>query len=80
MFTVNKMKFMPKYIASPLIKTGLIDYYTDYFKYSAKSLTQVLEEIAPHNPKLRATLAYNFGNIYIYISQRCTFLRCTLFW
>jgi len=55
------IKFMPKWAATMLIKTGLVNKYTTYFKLAEKSLTQVLDEITD-NKTLKAVLAYNFGD------------------
>lgn len=55
-------KFLPVWFAQLLIKTGLLKYYTKFFKYSARSLESVLLEVVPHNAKLRAVLAYSYGD------------------
>mmetsp|Transcript_13587 Transcript_13587/g.27003 ORF Transcript_13587/g.27003 Transcript_13587/m.27003 type:complete len:634 (+) Transcript_13587:46-1947(+) len=55
------IKFMPKFLATLLIKTGLVNQYTTYFKLAEKSLTEVLDELTD-NKTLKAVLAYNFGD------------------
>ncbi len=54
-------KTMPKWCAKFLIKTGLIHYVTDFFKYSKKTVAEVLDEITD-DKDLKAVLAYNFGD------------------
>jgi len=55
------IKFMPKWLASFLIKTGLVNHYTTYFKLAEKSVTDVLDELTD-NQTLKAVLGYNFGD------------------
>ena len=55
------IKFMPKFLATLLIKTGLVNQYTTYFKLAEKTLTEVLDELTD-NKTLKAVLAYNFGD------------------
>ena len=44
-----------------LIKTGLLNYVTDFFKFSEKTVLDVLDEIIT-DKDLKAVLAYNFGD------------------
>lgn len=55
------LKFMPSWMSRLLVKTGLVNYTTDYFKLSSRTLTEVLEEIT-QDKELRAVLSYNFGD------------------
>ena len=55
------IKFMPKWLASLMIKTGVVNSYTNYFKLAEKSVTQVLDELTDNNA-LKAVLGYNFGD------------------
>jgi all-trans-retinol 13,14-reductase len=55
------IKMMPKWAALFLVRTGLINFYTDYFKLSRKTLEEVLNELTD-NKTLKAVLAYNFGD------------------
>ncbi len=52
---------MPKIFAKFLIKTGLIHYVTDFYKYSQKSVAEILDETVD-DKDLKAVLAYNFGD------------------
>jgi all-trans-retinol 13,14-reductase len=55
------LKAMPRWMGSFLVATGLVRFYTDYFKYASKTVTQFLQNITT-NPRLRAVFAYNFGD------------------
>jgi all-trans-retinol 13,14-reductase len=55
------LKFMPSWLGKLLVHTGLVYWFTDYFKYAKQSVSQVLKSITS-NPTLRAVLAYNFGD------------------
>jgi all-trans-retinol 13,14-reductase len=55
------LKFMPTWLGSFLVATGLVSFYTDYFEKAQKSVTQVIQSIT-HNAALRAVLSYNFGD------------------
>jgi all-trans-retinol 13,14-reductase len=55
------LKFLPSWIAKLLVHTGLVHWFTDYFKYSSKSVTEVLDSLTT-NSALKAVLAYNFGD------------------
>eukprot|EP01134_Creolimax_fragrantissima_P002616 CFRG2616T1 len=55
------LKLMPKLLAKVLVRTGLVHWYTSYFKLSSKTLNQVLDDITT-NPTLKAVLSYNFGD------------------
>ena len=55
------LKVMPKRLAKFLISTGLVNLLTDFFKYSKKTLKEVLDELTD-NKELKAVLAYNFGD------------------
>ena len=56
------LKAMPVWMGRLLVFTGLINWYTDFFKISAKSTTTTLEELTD-NAALRAVLCYNFGKL-----------------
>jgi all-trans-retinol 13,14-reductase len=55
------LKFLPSWIAKLLVCTGLVHYFTDYFTYASRSVTQVLNSLTT-NSALKAVLAYNFGD------------------
>ena len=55
------LKGMPRWIAKLAVMTGIIHRMTDYFKYSRKTLQEVLDEITT-NKDLKAVLAYSFGD------------------
>ncbi|XP_074658852.1 all-trans-retinol 13,14-reductase-like [Tubulanus polymorphus] len=55
------MKFLPRWIGRILIKTGLIHAMSKFFKYSQRSLAEVLDELTD-NQELKAVLAYSFGD------------------
>lgn len=55
------LKTLPLWLAQFLVKTGLINYFTDFFKYSKKSVKDVLDDIIT-DKDLKAVLAYNFGD------------------
>ena len=54
------LKAMPAWMGRLLVCTGLIHWYTDFFKISAQSTTTTLEALTD-NAALRAVLSYNFG-------------------
>lgn len=54
------LKAMPAWMGRLLVGTGLIHWYTDFFKIAGKSTTSTLEELTD-NAALRAVLSYNFG-------------------
>ena len=56
------LKAMPAWMGRVLVATGLINWYTDFFKISAKSTTATLESLTD-NAALRAVLSYNFGEL-----------------
>ena len=58
------LKAMPAWMGRCLVATGLINSYTDFFKFSAKSATETLKELTS-NDALRAVLSYNFGSFSI---------------
>ena len=55
------MKTLPLWFAQFLVKTGLINLFTDFFKYSSKSVKDVVDEVTDDDD-LKAVLAYNFGD------------------
>lgn len=65
------LKFLPSWLGQLLVSTGLVYWFTDYFKYAKVSVTDVLKKITS-NPTLRAVLAYNFGD-YGTIPQEAPF-------
>lgn len=52
---------MPRWLAKFLVSTGLINLLTDFFKYSKRTVKEVLDELTD-NKDLKAVLAYNFGD------------------
>ena len=54
-------KFLPLWLTRLLISTGLLVWYTKYFKMSQRSLKDVLEGLTS-NAELRAVLSYCFGD------------------
>jgi all-trans-retinol 13,14-reductase len=55
------LKFLPTWIGKFLVMTGLVYWFTDYFKYASRSVTDVLNSLTS-NQALKAVLAYNFGD------------------
>ena len=55
------LKLMPQWFGNLLVHTGLVYYYTDFFKYATQTVTQVLDNLTNNNT-LKAVLAYNFGD------------------
>ena len=55
------VKSMPTWFANILVKTGLIHYVTDFFKYAKKSVADVIDEFIV-DKDLKAVLAYSFGD------------------
>ena len=55
------LKFLPSWLGSLLVSTGMVHKYTDFFTYASQSTRSVLENITS-NAALRAVLAYNFGD------------------
>ena len=68
------LKFMPRWIARILVKTGLIHLMTRYFYYSRKSVDQVLNEMTD-NKDLKAVLAYSFGDYGKHYCFFCIFSK-----
>ena len=54
-------KLMPEWLATIIIKTGLANWMTKFFKYSKRSVAEVLQELTD-NKDLQTVLAYNFGD------------------
>lgn len=54
-------KTLPIWLAQLLVKTGLMNLFTDFFKYSKKSVKDVVDELID-DEDLKAVLAYNFGD------------------
>ena len=55
------LKFMPKWIGMLLVRTGLVYFMSDWFKYATISTGDMLRSITS-NTTLQAVLAYNFGD------------------
>ena len=55
------MKTLPLWLAKLAIRTGLVNVFTDFFKYSGKSVKEVVDELLKDDD-LKAILAYNFGD------------------
>ncbi|XP_078454598.1 all-trans-retinol 13,14-reductase [Lampetra fluviatilis] len=55
------LKMLPLWLSKLLIRVGIIDRLTSYFRLSSRSLSSVLAEITD-NADLRAVMAYNFGD------------------
>ena len=55
------LKVVPKWLASFLVNTGLIQRMFPSLRYMAKSLQQVLDELTT-NEELKTVLSYSFGN------------------
>ena len=55
------MKTLPLWLTKLFIKTGLINVFTDFFKYARKSVKEVVDEHV-RDDDLKAILAYNFGD------------------
>eukprot|EP00923_Selenidium_pygospionis_P049319 GHVN01084969.1.p1 GENE.GHVN01084969.1~~GHVN01084969.1.p1 ORF type:complete len:630 (+),score=71.82 GHVN01084969.1:182-2071(+) len=55
------LKLLPKVIAKFIVSTGLAQCFFTFFKLSAKSLSEVLNEVTM-DPQLKAVLGYNFGD------------------
>jgi len=55
------MKTLPLWLAKFAIRTGLVNVFTDFFKYSGKSVKEVIDELLKDDD-LKAVLAYNFGD------------------
>ncbi|XP_070565714.1 all-trans-retinol 13,14-reductase-like [Ptychodera flava] len=54
-------KMLPKGLSSVLAATGLINRMTDYYKYSQRTVQEVVEEITD-NKDLQTVLSYSFGD------------------
>lgn len=55
------LKFMPKWLGTLLVRTGLVFWMSDWFKYATISTGDMIKSITP-NRTLQAVLAYNFGD------------------
>ena len=55
------LKMKSKWFCRLLINTGLIHHITKYFKYSSRSVDEVMRELTD-NEELRAVLSYSFGD------------------
>ncbi len=55
------LKFMPKWMATLLVRTGLVYWMSDWFKYATVSTGDMIKSITS-NRTLQAVLAYNFGD------------------
>ena len=54
-------KLMPEWLATFVCKTGIGDWMTKFFKYSKRSVSEVLKELTD-DKDLQTVLAYNFGD------------------
>lgn len=54
-------KLMPVWLAKFMFTTGISNWMTKFFKYSKKSVAEVLEELTD-DKDLQTVLAYNFGD------------------
>lgn len=54
-------KLMPEWLAKFMFTTGIADWMTKFFKYSKRSVAEVLEELTD-DKDLQTVLAYNFGD------------------
>ena len=61
MLGVFLLKLLPRMLCQFLIFTGIIYWITDYFKYSQRTLADVMDELT-ENKDLRAVLSYCFGD------------------
>lgn len=55
------LKFMPKWLGSFLVSTGLVHLLGSWFKYAQLSTRDVIRSVTS-NRSLQAVLAYNFGD------------------
>lgn len=55
------LKFMPKWLGTFLVRTGLVYLMSDWFKYASRSTRDVIRSVTS-NTSLQAVLAYNFGD------------------
>ena len=55
------LKLLPKAIVNFAVSTGLISLITNFFKYSSRTLTEVVDELT-NNEELKAVLCYSFGD------------------
>jgi all-trans-retinol 13,14-reductase len=55
------LKFMPKWLGMLIVRTGLVYFLSDWFKYASISTGEMLKTITK-NTTLQAVLAYNFGD------------------
>ena len=54
-------KLMPEWLATIMFKTGIADWMTKFFKYSKRTVADVLAELTS-NKDLQTVLGYNFGD------------------
>lgn len=54
-------KLMPVWLATIMFKTGLVHWMTNFFKFSKRTVSEVLSELTS-NKDLQTVLAYNFGD------------------
>lgn len=55
------LRTMPKWVTKFLVTTGLVHKMTDYYKFSTRTVQDVLDELTD-NKDLKAVLAYSFGD------------------
>ena len=55
------LKSMSRFLVRFLINTGLIHRFTNYFKYSQRTVKSVLDELTD-NDELKCVLGYFFGD------------------
>jgi all-trans-retinol 13,14-reductase len=61
MLGLMALKAKSKLLCRLLINTGLVHYMTKYFRYSSRSVDEVMRELTD-NEELRAVLSYSFGD------------------
>ncbi|XP_077979087.1 all-trans-retinol 13,14-reductase-like [Glandiceps talaboti] len=70
-------KTLPPWLASIMSSTGLINWMTPFFKFSQRSLQDVLEELTD-NKDLQTVLAYSFGDYGTLPSEGSFAMHATL--
>ncbi|PFX24730.1 all-trans-retinol 13,14-reductase-like [Stylophora pistillata] len=61
-------KLMPEWLAKFMFTTGIADWMTKFFKYSKRSVAEVLEELTD-DKDLQTVLAYNFGDYGVRVEK-----------
>lgn len=55
------LKFLPKWVGTLLVRTGLVYFMSDWFKYASISTADAIKSVTS-NTTLQSVLAYNFGD------------------